>query len=153
MKRLSIGVRLTLWYLAIFALGELVFGAGMWFILRENLYDMVDDDLESQVVDLQTLLQVQDKNASASQLREQLKATFGIERSGDYLAVYDENGDPLYRPAFWQTHSFALPQPQLNRPIATGQQVEGRLFRFVTEKLNVNGHSYTVQIAAAAGGA
>jgi len=29
MKRLSIGMRLTLWYLAIFALGRLVFGAGM----------------------------------------------------------------------------------------------------------------------------
>jgi Signal transduction histidine kinase len=152
MKRLSIGVRLTLWYLAIFALGEFVFGAGMWFILRENLYDMVDDDLEAQIVDLQTLLQVQDKNASASQLSEQLKATFGIERSGDYVAVYGENGDPLYRPLFWQAHSIAFSQPSLkeNRPVATGKKVDGRLFRFVSQRLYVNGHSYTVQIAAPA---
>ena len=46
MRRLSIGVRLTLWYLAIFALAQFVFGAGMWFILRHNLYDLVDDGLE-----------------------------------------------------------------------------------------------------------
>ena len=46
MKRLSIGVRLTLWYLAIFALGEVVFGVGMWFILRDSVFDMVDDDIE-----------------------------------------------------------------------------------------------------------
>jgi hypothetical protein len=29
MRRLSIGVRLTLWYLAIFAFAQLVFGTGM----------------------------------------------------------------------------------------------------------------------------
>ena len=54
MKRLSIGVRLTLWYLAIFAFAQFVFGAGMWFILRHNVYDMVDDDLENQVEDLKS---------------------------------------------------------------------------------------------------
>ena len=42
MKRLSIGMRLTLWYLVIFALGELVFGLGMWLILRDSVFDMVD---------------------------------------------------------------------------------------------------------------
>src|SRR5438445_560899 len=35
MRRLSIGVRLTLWYLAIFAFAQLVFGAGMCFILQQ----------------------------------------------------------------------------------------------------------------------
>ena len=47
MKKLSIGVRLMAWYIAIFALGEILFGASMWFILRNNLYDLVDDQLES----------------------------------------------------------------------------------------------------------
>ena len=30
MKKLSIGVRLMAWYIAIFALGEILFGASMW---------------------------------------------------------------------------------------------------------------------------
>ena len=30
MRKLSIGLRLTLWYLAIFLLAELIFGAGMF---------------------------------------------------------------------------------------------------------------------------
>ncbi len=34
MKRLSIGLRLTLWYLAIFAVAQLLFGVGMWFVHR-----------------------------------------------------------------------------------------------------------------------
>ena len=52
MKRLSIGMRLTLWYLAIFALGQLVFGAGMWLILRHNIYDMVICNVERSLLSL-----------------------------------------------------------------------------------------------------
>ena len=89
MKRLSIGIRLTLWYLAIFALGELVFGAGMWFILRHNLYDMVDDDLESQVDDLKSFLQSQKKDATIAKLREEVTETYSIEQfDGDCPQCY-----------------------------------------------------------------
>ena len=62
MKRLSIGMRLTLWYLAIFALAQVIFGAGMWLILRESLFDLVDDGLEAQVDDLTKFLQSQPKD-------------------------------------------------------------------------------------------
>lgn len=61
MRKLSIGVRLTLWYLAIFALAEVLFGAGMWLILRHNLYNMVDRDLDGQVEDLKRFLEAQKK--------------------------------------------------------------------------------------------
>ena len=40
MIRLSIGVRLTLWYLAIFALGQVLFGAGMWLTCRAYVRDV-----------------------------------------------------------------------------------------------------------------
>ena len=43
MKKLSIGMRLTLWYFAIFLLAEFAFGAGMWLILRKNLFDIADE--------------------------------------------------------------------------------------------------------------
>jgi hypothetical protein len=59
MRKLSIGVRLTLWYLAIFALAQLIFGAGMWVILRHHLYDLVDDGLEAQIDDLKSFLEAQ----------------------------------------------------------------------------------------------
>ncbi len=52
MRKLSIGMRLTLWYLAIFALAQVVFGAGMWLVLRHHLYDLVDDNREREVDDL-----------------------------------------------------------------------------------------------------
>jgi sensor domain CHASE-containing protein len=73
MKRLSIGVRLTLWYLVIFALGEVVFGVGMWFILRDSVLDMVDDDIETQVDDLSHLLATQANDVSVSTLQALMK--------------------------------------------------------------------------------
>jgi heavy metal sensor kinase len=147
MKRLSIGVRLTLWYLAIFALGELVFGAGMWFILRQNLYDMVDDNLESQVDDLKSFLQSQKKDASIAKLREEVNETYSIEHSGDYLAVYAENGELIYRSVFLEGHpQMLLPTEQIKQVRSHNQKLGGQHFRFLYEKLAVNGRVFTVEM-------
>jgi hypothetical protein len=80
MRRLSIGVRLTLWYLAIFAFAQVVFGAGMWFILRHQLYDLVDDRLEEQVDDLKNFLQSQPSDRSIAKLQEEVNETYAIVR-------------------------------------------------------------------------
>jgi len=152
MKRLSIGVRLTLWYLAIFAIAQLVFGAGMWFILRQNLYDMVDDDLESQVDDLKSFLQAQKKNASVAKLQEEVSEAYGIEHSGDYLEIYLDSGDLIYRSAFLQAHPSAVSVPaQFEKPVLRSRRIDRRLFRFLVEKLDgVNGHTYIVAMGAPA---
>jgi heavy metal sensor kinase len=147
MKRLSIGVRLTLWYLAIFALGELVFGAGMWFILRHNLYDMVDDDLESQVDDLKSFLQSQKKDATIAKLREEVTETYSIEHSGNYLAVYVENGELIYRSAFLEAHpQLLLPADQIKQTRSHNQKFGNQHFRFIYETLAANGHVFTVEM-------
>jgi heavy metal sensor kinase len=146
MKRLSIGVRLTLWYLAIFALGELVFGAGMWFILRQNLYDMVDDNLESQVDDLKNLLELQ-KGASIDKLRGEVNETYTIEHPGDYLAVYGEDGDLIYRSKFLEAHpQLLLPAGPIKQARARNQKLGGQHFRFLYEKLAVNSRVFTVEM-------
>lgn len=149
MKRLSIGVRLTLWYVAIFALGEIVFGAGMWFILRANLFDIVDDGLESQIEDVKTFLSTQKKDASVAKLQEELAETYGIEHSGDFLALYGDGGDVLYQSAFVRAHpAVLLPPEKISDRIYRRRKVEGRHFRFIFQKLNVNGHNFTVEMGA-----
>ena len=105
MRRLSIGLRLTLWYLAIFALAQLIFGAGMWLILRHNLYDLVDDGLEAQVDDLKNFLQTQPPDRSLAKLQEEVHETYAIEHSGDYLELYTDNNQLIYRSAFVQAHA------------------------------------------------
>lgn len=151
MRRLSIGVRLTLWYLAIFALAQILFGAGMWFILRNNLYDLVDDGLEQQVDDLKSFLQAQKKDASIAKLQEEVNETYAIEHPGDFLEVYAENDQLIYRSAFLEAHQTSLmPPDQVRRPIMRSRKIDGRPFRFAFQKLPINGHVYTVEMGVPA---
>ena len=151
MKRLSIGVRLTLWYLVFFAVAQVFFGVGMWLILRDNIYDLVDDGLEQQVDDLRSLLQSQPKDSPINKLQEEVNETYAIEHPGDYLEVYAENGELIYRSAFLQAHqSELLPLDQVKRPILKNRKINGRHFRFILQKLDINGHVYTVQMGVPA---
>jgi heavy metal sensor kinase len=151
MRRFSIGVRLTLWYLAFFAVAQLVFGAGMWLILRDNIYDLVDDALEEQIDDLKNILQSQPKDGSIAKLQKEVSQTYAMEHSGNYLEVYAENGELIYRSAFLQAHQLELVQAdQVKTPLLRSREIEGRPFRFIFQKLVVNGHLYTVEMGAPA---
>ncbi len=151
MKNLSVGVRLTLWYVAIFALGELVFGAGMWLILRHSMYDLVDDGIESQVEDLKHFLEMQNKDASLAKLREEVTETFGIEHPGDFLELRSDSGDVIYQSSFMQSHpSMLVPPDRVNRRVFRTRHNEDHHFRFLFQKLKVNDHVYTVEMGAPA---
>jgi heavy metal sensor kinase len=147
MKKLSIGMRLTLWYLAIFAVAQVIFGAGMWFILRHHLYDLVNDSLESQVEDLQNFLEAQKKDATIAKLQEEVNETYALEHSGDYLQLYADNDALIYRSTFLQEHPVTLAKSgQINRAFSRNLRIAGRPFRFMVQKLEANGHVYTATI-------
>jgi heavy metal sensor kinase len=147
MKRLPIGLRLTLWYLGIFALGELAFGAGMWLILRHHLYDIVDDGLESQIDDLKNFFEAQKKNATVAKLQEETEESYAIEHSGDYLEIYLETGDLIYRSEFLKENPWLLlPPDSIHRPVVRSRRIEHRHFRFLYTKLPANGHVYSVEL-------
>ena len=149
MKKLSIGLRLTLWYLAIFAVAQIVFGAGMWFILQRHLYDLVDDGLESQVDDLKTFLEAQRKDASIAKLQEEVRETYALEHSGDYLRICAENGELIYRSPFLEAHPQALSLETAGQAGFRNRWVNGRPLRFMLQRLEVNGHVYLVATGAA----
>lgn len=154
MRRPPIGVRLTLWYVAIFAIGQLVFGASMWVILRNNLYDLVDDGVESQFDDLKNFLATQPKDVPAAKLGEEMAAIYNHEHAGDFLEVFDESGEPIYRSTFLQTHQPMCSQDDAGSELVLRtQRMDGRYFRFACEKLNINGRAYTVKMGAPAGDA
>jgi len=154
MKRLSIGVRLTLWYVAIFTLGELVFAAGTWMILRHSLFDLIDDSMESQIDDLGNLLSNRQSSITPAQVADQLASIYGHEHAGDYLELYDESGRPVYRSNLLQTQPGTLSRPdRVNQPVFRTRNINGHYVRFAFAKLDINGHAYTVVIGAPAGDA
>jgi signal transduction histidine kinase len=155
MRKLSIGMRLTLWYLAIFALAQLVFGAGMWLVLRHHLYDLVDDNLEREVDDSNNLLHAQRQNASLAGLRHELTEEYALEHSGDYLQVYLADGEMIYQSPFLQTYPLHHWKPgtvtpvvkpgQRRRPSYEDVWLGGKPLRFATQDIDVKGTVYIVQ--------
>lgn len=151
MRRTSIGVRLMLWYVAIFAVGELVFGIGVWLILRHSLYDLVDDPLESQVEDVKNILGSQPKSATTAEVRAALSEVYGREHSGDFLEVHDETGETIYRSKFLQTQQSMFTRPDnAGQPAFRTRRVNGEYVRFAVAKLSIDGRIYDVQTGATA---
>ena len=146
MKKFSIGSRLTFWYVLMFAGAQLIFGLGMWFILSYHLYDIADDQLESQIDDLQHFLQAQENNVPVAKLRATIAETYVLEHSGDYLQIQDEHGDWIYRAALLAKHNWLIPDPnRLRSPLYEDRELEGQPYRFLSETLVVGGHRFVVQ--------
>ncbi len=142
MKKLSIGTLLALWYFAIFAVAQIIFGAGMWFSLSYHLYDLAEDSLENQLEDLTHFLEAQNKDASLAKIQEEVNKTYLLEHSGDYLELYAENDQPIYRASFLQIHPVTMPLGEFHKPVFRSIWMTGRPFRFTVQRLSVNGHVY-----------
>jgi heavy metal sensor kinase len=148
-KKLSIGLRLSLWYLLIFACAQGVFGLGMWLILRHNLYDITDDALEAQIADVSNFLASHDSAALRADLHEELTKTYALEHSADYLQIQDDQGNWIYRSSFLQDNGLPpIDAARLKRPLYEDRSVGGMSFRFLSEGVDVGGHRYILQIGS-----
>ena len=153
MTRLSIGWRLTLWYLAIFALGQFAFGAGMWLVLRHHLVSLVDKNLQDQAADVRGFLMAQKKNAGISKFQEEVTETYAEEHAGEYLAIYTSNAEPVYVSGFLSKNSFAplvsasgngLP----SKGLFEDREVGGRHFRFLESRTSTHGLTFLIATGA-----
>ena len=146
MKQRSIGFRLTLWYLLIFAAAQLVFGTGMWFLAQRSLYRITDDALRGQVDDLTNFLEAQKKNATVAKLQEEVAEAYLLEHSGDYLQIYDDtDGAWIFRADFLRQHGLAPVVPSVSTKAHFHNIRLGGSLRFVTQRIEANGRIFTVQ--------
>jgi|SRR5215469_2529164 len=149
MKRLSIGSRLTLWYLAIFAVAQIVFATGMWLTLRYHLYAITDDNLRDEVADLQTLLESQPPDASNATLQDQLQRSYAD--SGEYLEIYDHSGNLIFQSPAFRGRQLAW-QPSLADGSESFQNLTlgKRHLRFITRWVNTGGGRFFVHFGLSA---
>lgn len=145
MKKWSIGIRLTLWYLVFFAAAQLIFGTGMWFLARRSLYSITDDTLKGRIDDLTNFLEAQKKNATVAKLQEEVAEAYLLEHSGDYLQIYDDSdGAWIFRADFLKQHALTAPSGRLTHAHYRNEQL-GRSLRFVIQRIQANGRAFTVQ--------
>ncbi len=153
MIRLSIGWRLTLWYLAIFALGQFAFGAGMWLVLRHHLVGLVDKNLQNQAADVRSFLAGQKKNADVPKFQEEVSETYADEHAGEYLAIYTSSGEPVYVSAFLRKNSFAplvssSGSGPTSKDLFENRVVAGRHLRFLRSSTNTHGFTFLIATGA-----
>jgi heavy metal sensor kinase len=153
MNRLSIGLRLTLWYLAIFALGQFAFGAGMWLVLRHHLVNLVDDNLRDQTEDLRNFLEAQKITAGLAKFQEEVTETYSQEHSGEYLALFAFDGDPVYVSDFLKNNGLAVPASTdgVSWPPSASfedRTIAGKQLRFYRSRIDTHGIPFTVTLGA-----
>jgi heavy metal sensor kinase len=145
-KKLSIGLRLTLWYLAIFLVAEVIFGVGMWLILRQNLFDIADGVIEGQASDLERFLQAR-KDLPTAQLQAEISEDYKIESSEDYLQISDASGNSVYRSRFFEEHPLPpLAPDDLGRPLYQNRKLGHERFRILSKQIEVSDRVFIVRI-------
>lgn len=119
----------------------------MWILLRQHLYGITDDALTAQVEDLASFLKAQKKkNMTVDKLREETSEAYLLEHSGDYLQFYDEDGNWIFRAPSLQRNQWPPLSPTLlPRPSFQNSLLGGKPFRFVSQRIEVNGRYYLVQ--------
>lgn len=146
MRKWSIGFRLTLWYLVIFAAAQVIFGSGMWFFARRSLYRITDDALNQQIDDLTNFLEAQKKNATVAKLQEEVAEAYLLEHSGDYLQIYDDtDGAWIFRADLLRQHDLQPVAPGLLTQALYRDDQLGRPLRFVSQRIEANGRVFRVQ--------
>ena len=150
MRRLSIGTRLTVWYLAIFAAGQCAFGVGMWLVLRHHLVSIANANLRDQTEDLRSFLETQRENADLAKFREEVAETYSQEHAGEYLAVYTSSCEAVYVSVLLKGSSFSGICGSADRGLKDAhfenQVVRGYPVRFLQSTINTHGIIFVVEM-------
>src|SRR5438876_3841349 len=146
----SIRVRLTTWYLVMLAIGLGLFGVGSWFAMRTSAFHTIDEELEDRIHGVEKFMQLQIAALSPVEIRDEFREHSVLGPGGDLFQVCNEKGEWLYRSAVLETSQvpIRLPSQLGDRPIYESLTVQGTPVRFAAGRVIVNGHPYTIQVAA-----
>jgi heavy metal sensor kinase len=141
---------LTLWYVAIFATAQVVFGGLMWVTLRHHLYEIVDDTLRDQSEDLQNFLQAQKKDATIEKMRDEVGEEYGGEHAGEYLELYDEQGSLIFRSEGMGPEGAMKEWPAATvKGVLVNRKLGEKPMRFRLSLIPAQGHVYQARIGTA----
>lgn len=150
MKPRSIGARLTLWYASVTALTLLAFCAGVWFTLDRSLYHAVDESLRDRVDGIRRFIETQSGWLTLEEMQEEFREHSVLGPGGDLFQVADESGQWLYRSdPLYDEHVPVYRAPELGSSLRyENVVVQGTPLRFLAANVDVQGQTYTVQVAA-----
>ena len=149
MKGPSIGFRLSAWYFAVFTCGLAAFGITSWFGMRASVFHAIDDELRDRVRGVSQFMENQISALSLPEIRDEFREHSVLGPGGDLFQVCDDQGQWLYRSVPLENANVAIALPaSLPSPQFQDLRVEHHWLRFYSQRIVVNGQSYTVQVAS-----
>lgn len=145
MKRVSIRLRLTAWYIAILLASLTLFGTVAFVAMRKGIEKSVDENLEGQANGVEEVMGrvLQEEPA---QLQDELREHQELREQADFLQVCDQNGRWIYRSRLMTHYDLAVPV----KASYSAYNVEaGDLpLRVLVREINAGGDRYRIQVAA-----
>ncbi|HEX3941141.1 MAG TPA: ATP-binding protein [Acidobacteriaceae bacterium] len=147
LRKLSIRVRLTLWYSLVFGMALLALGCASLWMVHRAVSELESKELQERVRSVQRFLDARPAGENPAQLREAIKAAYDVSHGDKWLQVIDQHGLWLYR----SPHVAAV-YPALVLPQNAGRQetyftyeVDSIHVRALIQPIEVRGIRYTVQ--------
>lgn len=153
MRIKSIRTRLTLWYFAVLASALLLFAAGMWLAMRRSMYHAVDESLEDRVAGIARFIEEQGESLSIDEQRMEFREHSVLGPGGDLFQVANDQANWLYRsdPFYDERMPVYLAAEIGEERRFETIEINRTPLRLLSRNIDVDGRTYTVQVAAPLG--
>jgi heavy metal sensor kinase len=146
----SIGVRLSLWYAVILGIALVSFGAVVWWAVQHSLNHAIDDTLRDRVEGIRQFIEAHSSSLSLEEMQMEFREHSVLGPGGDLFQVLDKDGSWLYRSdPLYDEHVpvYRVSDLGSNRRFEA-LVIQGAPLRFLSQSIEVAGHTYSVQVAA-----
>src|SRR5215510_2461735 len=103
MKRVSIRLKLTAWYIGILLASLSVFGITAFTAMRNGIEKSVDENLEGQADGVAEVMG-RVLQQEPAELQDELREHQELREQADFLQVSDQNGRWVYRSRLMTSH-------------------------------------------------
>ena len=145
MKRVSIRLKLTAWYVAILLASLSLFGIAAFLAMRKGIEKSVDENLEGQANGVAEVMGrvLQQK---PSELQDELSEHQELREQADFLQVCDQNGHWIYRSRLMAHYNVPMP---LKASYSAYDVLAADLpLRVLVREITAGGKTYRIQVAS-----
>jgi heavy metal sensor kinase len=144
MKRLSIRLRLTAWYMAILLASLSLFGIVAFVAMRKGIEKSVDENLGGQADGVAEVMG-RVLQQEPAELQEELREHQELREQADFLQVCDRDGRWIYRSRLMEHYDVPVP---VKASYSAYNVVSADLpLRVVVREINAGGQTYRIQVA------
>ena len=147
MKQLPIRLRLTVWYLVVFSLALVAFGASAWLLVRQRLYADIARQLQFRSESVEHFIRAQKPGLTLAQMQQELSDEYGTEDQVQWLQIIDQDGTWMFRaqPMSQLAPTADLPQTLPGRGHSWSARSGRTRLRVLERPIEANGRLYTIE--------